>query len=67
MSAAEFDPDAYKRWNPNAQEKAAEALRKVQEGAWRPFFCTRHGCDGRPHDKWGWPHARDDQHPPLGD
>jgi phage terminase large subunit-like protein len=68
MSAAEaFDPDAYKRWNPNAQEKAAEALRKVQEGAWRPFFCTRHGCDGRPHDQWAWPHARDDQHPPLGD
>lgn len=73
-SGFDFDPEAYKRWNTAGQEKAAEGLRKAQEGRWRPFFCGLRTCNGLPHGPvppdtrpWKFPHARGDQHPPIGD
>src|SRR5215204_3345961 len=32
-----------------------------------PFWCQRPGCDGRPHDAYTYPHAREVQRPPAGD
>jgi len=59
--------DAYKRWNPAAQEKALALLRQRQTDNWRPFYCPAPGCNGKPHDEWAWNHARADQHPPTDD
>ena len=62
-----FDPEAYKQWSPQAQAKALDALRQRASDTWRPFYCPRQGCDGKPHDDWLWNHARADQHPPQDD
>lgn len=52
-------------WNPAAVEALTEAIAEMDApGGWRPFYCTRPQCDGKPHDNWLWPHARWDQHPP---
>jgi len=59
------DPDAYKQWTPQAQQRALEALKARSSEDWRPFYCPRPGCDGKPHDTWTWNHARADQHPPM--
>lgn len=63
---SDFDPEIYKQWSPAAQAKALEALRAAQSDTWRPFYCPKPGCDGAPHDRWEWNHARADQHPPAG-
>lgn len=63
----QFDPEQYKRWTPAAQEKAIEELKQRTSQRWRPFYCPRADCDGRPHDEWVWKHARADQRPPVGD
>ena len=60
-----FDANAFTRWTPAAQERALEALRERSRRDWRPFWCTRNDCDGRPHDDWTWNHARADQRPPT--
>jgi len=57
--------DAYKSWTPQAQQKALEALKARADNEWRPFYCARPACDGRPHEEWAWNHARQDQHPPA--
>lgn len=59
--------DQWRRWAPASQEKALNALREVAENKWRPFYCPKPKCDGLPHDRWGFPHARYDQHPPRGE
>lgn len=61
---AEFDPSAYRGWSAAAQEEALERLRSAQAGHWRPFYCGKPGCDGKPHDEVEWKHARADQTPP---
>lgn len=58
------DPEAYKAWTPQAQAKALEMMQSRAREAWRPFYCPRPGCNGKPHDEWAWNHARQDQHPP---
>jgi phage terminase large subunit-like protein len=60
----DFDPEAFKAWTPAAQEKALAMLRERSNEKWRPFFCPIDTCDGRPHEKWTWNHARADQRPP---
>lgn len=60
-----FDPKAFERWTPAAQERALEALRERSRRDWRPFWCPNPACDGRPHDDWAWNHARADQRPPM--
>ena len=52
-------------WTPAAQERALEALRARATRTWTPFWCPNPDCDGRPHDKWPWNHARTDQRPPT--
>jgi phage terminase large subunit-like protein len=63
----EFREDQFKHWTPAAQERAADLLREVGQSDWKPFYCSRPLCDGKPHGEWGFPHARSDQHPPKGD
>jgi phage terminase large subunit-like protein len=58
------DAEAWKSWTPAAQQRALEELRRRVNDAWRPFYCPRAGCNGKPHDDWAWNHARADQHPP---
>jgi phage terminase large subunit-like protein len=60
-----LDPSLFKRWTPAAQEKALEALRAAQNDNWRPFYCHDPACNGMPHDRWEWNHARADQRPPT--
>ena len=69
-----FDPDRYKQWAAPAQEKALELIKARQAETWRPFYCPKGRCDGRPHGPvgessmaWEWNHARHDQHPPADD
>ena len=63
----------WKKWTPAAQEKALERLREENERPWKPFYCPRRICDGRPHGPsrdgvpWDFEHARTDQRPPPGD
>ena len=56
---------AYRQWTPAAQQVALDRLARAANEAWRPFFCKREHCDGKPHDEWTWNHARADQHPPA--
>lgn len=64
---------SYRRWSAAAQEKALQALRDEADRPWRPFYCPRPTCDGRPHGPvgsevaWDFEHARADQRPPAGD
>lgn len=60
------DLDEYKRWTPQAQEKALQALRDSAASNWRPFYCPNRRCNGKPHGDWAWNHARVDQRPPAG-
>jgi len=59
------DTDAYRRWTPQAQEKALQRVQELTAKKWRPFYCPNPICDGRPHGEWEWPHARADQRPPA--
>lgn len=59
--------EQWRRWTPAAQEKFLSKLNDVTSNAWRPFYCNKFRCDGKPHNEWGFPHARADQHPPPGD
>jgi phage terminase large subunit-like protein len=61
------DPDQYKRWAPAAQERALAALQQLTDRPWKPFYCSKIMCDGKPHGQWDFPHGRWDQHPPAGD
>lgn len=56
--------EAYKQWTPAAQERALQRLKQLTNDNWRPFYCTKKNCNGKPHDDWVWNHARKDQHPP---
>jgi phage terminase large subunit-like protein len=64
----DFDPLAefkFKNWKPKDQEAALDAVKKIQEAQWLPFFCPDPTCDGEPHGKdWQFQHARADQRPP---
>jgi phage terminase large subunit-like protein len=54
----------YRNWKPEAQQRALDLLKEAKGSGWRPFYCPNAGCDGNPHDKWDWQHARVDQRPP---
>ncbi len=61
---AEFDPDAFKNWTPQAQAKAAEMLQEFTEPP-KMFYCRRgRQCDGEPHEGAPYKHARGYQWPP---
>lgn len=47
------DPHAYKRWKPDAQQRALNLLREAENIAWKPFYCKNNHCNGQPHV---WPH-----------
>lgn len=54
----------FRFWTPEKQEEALALLERRQAQPWRPFYCKKAGCDGKPHDDWTWNHARKDQRPP---
>lgn len=58
------DPYAFRNWTAASQDAALDELRVRTRRPWRPFWCPKPGCDGKPHDDWAWNHARADQHPP---
>jgi phage terminase large subunit-like protein len=43
------DPEAWRNWTPEAQRKALDYMRQMQDKPWRPFYCSDPHCDGRPH------------------
>jgi phage terminase large subunit-like protein len=49
VSAAEFDPEEWKRWSPEAQRKALEFLNMNKNRPWKEFYCPNRRCNGRPH------------------
>jgi len=60
-------PAKFHQWTPAAQEKFLNELRAAGTSTWKPFYCPKVKCDGKPHGTWNFPHARWDQHPPSGD
>lgn len=56
--------EAFKKWKPDAQQRALELLRERERSTWRPFYCPDLTCDGNPHGEWDFQHARVDQRPP---
>jgi phage terminase large subunit-like protein len=64
----DFDPleeFRFKNWKPKDQEAALDAVKKIQEAGWLPFYCSDRFCDGEPHGpNWMFQHARADQRPP---
>lgn len=60
-------PAKFHQWTPAAQEKFLTELRAAGTSAWKPFYCPKVKCDGKPHGTWNFPHGRWDQHPPPGD
>jgi phage terminase large subunit-like protein len=66
VATPEFDPEEFKRWTPQAQEKALAMLQGIKNAP-RIWYCTRgRACDGKPHEGVNYPHARSDQWPPIG-
>lgn len=43
------DPDRYRKWKPDAQQKALSLLREAENNRWRPFYCPDTHCNGQPH------------------
>jgi phage terminase large subunit-like protein len=58
------DLDEYRNWRPESQARALELLTEYENSTWQPFYCQHADCDGNPHGKWDWQHARADQRPP---
>ena len=56
--------DEYRNWRPESQARALELLTEYENSTWQPFYCQHADCDGNPHGKWDWQHARADQRPP---
>jgi phage terminase large subunit-like protein len=48
------------------RELESQRITQAWAGA-PPFYCPRPACDGRPHDAYTYPHAREVQRPPEGD
>jgi phage terminase large subunit-like protein len=43
------DDGLYRRWKPDAQQRALSLLREAENNRWRPFYCPDRGCNGQPH------------------
>jgi len=56
------DDEQWRRWSPAAQEKALLGLQRLTDKPWKPFYCDKVACNGKPHGKWDFPHGRADQH-----
>lgn len=66
MASPEFDPEEFKKWTPQAQERALAMLESMKEPP-KLWYCKRGRiCDGEPHQGADYPHARGDQWPPEG-
>ena len=56
------DDEQWRRWSPAAQERALLGLQRLTDKPWKPFYCDKVACNGKPHGKWDFPHGRADQH-----
>lgn len=45
----DINDDQWRHWTPQAQERAAAALRMRTSKVWRPFYCRDPHCDGNHH------------------
>jgi phage terminase large subunit-like protein len=43
------DPERFRRWKPDAQQRALGLIREAENRQWRPFYCRDGGCNGQPH------------------
>jgi phage terminase large subunit-like protein len=62
-----IDPEAFKKWDKASQETALAMLQAREHDTYKPFFCPKPNCTGKPHnsdDGWDHNHARQDQRPP---
>lgn len=57
------DVDAFKRWKPDAQQRALTLLREAENVAWKPFYCRNIQCNGQPHV---WPKDQRECPNPFG-
>ena len=46
------DDEQWRRWSPAAQEKALLGLQRLTDKPWKPFYCDKVACNGKPHGKW---------------
>jgi phage terminase large subunit-like protein len=54
----------YRFWKPEYQRQALDLIKQYDGAGWKPFYCKDRECDGMPHGKWDFSHARKDQRPP---
>lgn len=55
-------------WDPRARAEAMKQISAFDEVTVQAWFCTRgRKCDGEPHGKYTWRHARGSQWPPVGE
>ena len=56
------------KWDPRAQVEALRHLSAVDDSLIQVWYCTRgRKCDGEPHGKYHYRHARGSQWPPEGE
>lgn len=54
-------------WPEDLKERFQESIEAIKRGERRAWYCDRgRVCDGRPHERYQYPHARGDQWPPPG-
>lgn len=71
---SQFDPNMpdeelqkyLKRVNPKKQAEIASRFEARVSKDKKVWFCGDRRCDGKPHGKFAFPHARGDQYPPPG-
>ena len=59
-----------KEWPREKRDQLYDMIQDALGGERRTWYCTidgkpGRGCDGKPHEGYDYPHARDDQWPPL--
>lgn len=72
--ASQFNPDAspdeiakyLKRVAPKSADEIVSRVNARLSGDRKVWFCGDRECDGKPHGKFPYPHARGDQYPPPG-
>jgi len=45
------DPEVWRRWKPEGQERALALIRERERVQWHPFYCKNRACNGQPH-RW---------------
>lgn len=54
----------YENWTEKGKAKLLAAIQERENSDWKPFYCPIPTCNGKPHEGWDFPHAREKQRPP---